>query len=83
MSETCPKTGLRCIPGLCINHNAVKTAYFEQDLEAARLQRQADALGLKIEEGVVYIEGNLGYRRAVEKTLQASNIFPCSSVCLS
>lgn len=83
MSETCPKTGMRCILGLCGNYKAVEAAYFELDLEAARLKLQADDLGLNTEEGVAHIERNPGYRRAVEKTQEASNMFPCSSVCLS
>lgn len=84
MSEIiCPRTGLQCFPGLCGNYDAVKAAYFELDLEAARLKLQADDLGLNTEEGVAHIERNPGYRRAVRKTLQASSWNPCSPTCLS
>ncbi len=83
MNETCPKTGLHCIPGLCRNYEAVKAAYFVQDLEAARLKIRADGLGLTPEEGIVYIERDPAYRHAMNKTMVASSLHPCTPVCLS
>lgn len=91
MSETCPKTGLRCIPGLCGNYEAMGDIYKQLDLVTALLMQQAQNQGLGTEAEIhEYVYNRPEYIQArdeAQKTLKRLPIILCtplaSEPCLS
>lgn len=91
MSETCPITGLRCVPGVCSNNDALERILSPRDLVAAMLRQTAKNLGVEGKDNIdKFVLNHPDYTLAANEAQEASTNVPgdqCtplhSEICLS
>lgn len=77
MSETCPKTGMRCIPGLCRNYETMGDIYKQLDLVTALLMQQAKNHGRVTKSEInAYIFTHPDYLNAAHEAQEALRGLP-------